>query len=133
MTSPPAKRDPAPRPPDRIAVDHILIGVRGPGFPQGRRVAGEAEVLALGLLAKLRAGTDWDTTKREYSEDPPPGGPYRLSNHGVPPSGRGEYARGSMVPAFGDVGFGLAVGEIGLAPFDPRTSPFGFHLIKRMS
>jgi parvulin-like peptidyl-prolyl isomerase len=37
-----------------------------------------------------------------------------------------------MVPAFGDVGFTLRVGEIGLAPHDPTTSPFGWHVIKRI-
>ena len=41
-------------------------------------------------------------------------------------------SREQMVPAFGDVGFGLKVGEIGLAPFDPKTSPFGIHVIKRL-
>jgi parvulin-like peptidyl-prolyl isomerase len=37
-----------------------------------------------------------------------------------------------MVPAFGNVGFKLAVGEIAVADYDPKTSPFGYHLIKRV-
>jgi parvulin-like peptidyl-prolyl isomerase len=37
-----------------------------------------------------------------------------------------------MVPAFGNVGFALNVGEIGIADFDPQTSPFGWHIIKRL-
>ncbi len=41
------------------------------------------------------------------------------------------WSRGDMVPAFGDVGFTLQVGEVGMAPFDAQSSPFGFHIIKR--
>jgi parvulin-like peptidyl-prolyl isomerase len=37
-----------------------------------------------------------------------------------------------MVPAFGNVGFSLAPGEIGMAEYDPRTSPYGWHIIKRL-
>jgi hypothetical protein len=40
--------------------------------------------------------------------------------------------REDMVPAFGDVGFPLSVGGIGLAPFDPKTSKFGWHIIRRV-
>ncbi|MFT5049926.1 MAG: peptidyl-prolyl cis-trans isomerase B (cyclophilin B) [Chlamydiales bacterium] len=40
--------------------------------------------------------------------------------------------REQMVPAFGDVGFLLEVGEVGLAPFDPAKSPYGWHVIKRL-
>jgi hypothetical protein len=36
-----------------------------------------------------------------------------------------------MAGAFGDVGFQLEVGGIGLAEYDPSTSPFGYHIIKR--
>jgi parvulin-like peptidyl-prolyl isomerase len=42
------------------------------------------------------------------------------------------FARDGMVPAFGDVGFPLAVGEIGMADFNPQTSPYGWHIIKRV-
>lgn len=117
---------------DHIAVDHILIGVKSSRFPPGKRSEADARAFAQDLFAKLKAGADWDAAKRANSEDPPPGGPYALANHGVAPTGRGEYARGSMVPAFGDVGFGLAVGAIGLADYDAKTSPFGFHIIKRV-
>jgi len=43
-----------------------------------------------------------------------------------------SFARDEMVPAFGDVGFTLEVGEIGLAPYDAKASPFGWHVIKRI-
>jgi parvulin-like peptidyl-prolyl isomerase len=37
-----------------------------------------------------------------------------------------------MVPAFGNVGFKLEVGEIGIADYDPLTSKYGYHIIKRV-
>lgn len=119
--------------PERIVVDHILIGVRSPNFAQGKRTAEEAKKFAYELMDKLKAGGDWDALKKANSEDPPPGGPYGLANHGVRPAGPPrEFGRKDMVPAFGDVGFTLEVGELGMADFDARTSPFGFHLIKRV-
>lgn len=46
--------------------------------------------------------------------------------------GARSFGRDEMVPAFGDVGFTLRMGEVGLAPYDPQTSPFGWHVIKRI-
>ena len=40
--------------------------------------------------------------------------------------------RDKMVPAFGDVGFALEVGGVGLATHDETTSPFGYHVIRRV-
>ena len=84
------------------------------------------------LLAKLKAGADWASAKRDNSEDPPPGGPYSLANRGVQPTSPDEMPRDGMVAAFGDVGFSLGVDEIGIANYNPKTSPFGFHIIKRV-
>ena len=39
--------------------------------------------------------------------------------------------RGQMVPGFGNIGFALEVGEIGISNFDKIDSPFGWHIIKR--
>ena len=33
---------------------------------------------------------------------------------------------------FGDVGFELEVGEIGMADYDPEKSQYGWHIIKRL-
>jgi hypothetical protein len=41
-------------------------------------------------------------------------------------------SRDDMVPGFGEVGFSLAVGEVGLLEYDPVKSPFGYHIIKRV-
>ena len=131
----PAPQAPAtPKPvPDHIAVDHILIGVK-PAIPNGTTPE-EARKLAYDLLEQLKGGADWATLKNEHSADRSPGrpagGPYGMSNHGVRPN-PGERGRDGMVPAFGDVGFTLEVGEIGMADHHPSTSPFGFHIIKRM-
>ena len=43
------------------------------------------------------------------------------------------HPRGAMVPAFGDVGFALAVEEVGIASYDAEASPFGWHIIKRLA
>ncbi len=131
--SPASSPTPSPaREPDRIAVDHILIGVRNPRFPSGKRTESEARAFAYDLLGKLKAGEDWAAAKSTNSEDPPPGGPYAMANRGVAPAPTGEYPREGMVPAFGDVGFKLAVGEVGMADYDATKSPFGFHIIKRV-
>ena len=45
---------------------------------------------------------------------------------------QGEWPRRRMVAAFGDTGFPLKVGEIGMADYDPSRSPFGWHVIKRL-
>jgi parvulin-like peptidyl-prolyl isomerase len=37
-----------------------------------------------------------------------------------------------MVPAFGDAGFPLKVGEIGMASYDSTKSPYGWHIVKRL-
>jgi hypothetical protein len=37
-----------------------------------------------------------------------------------------------MVPAFGNVGFSISPGNIGIADYDATASPFGWHIIKRL-
>ena len=41
------------------------------------------------------------------------------------------FPRGQMVPGFGNIGFKLEVGEIGISNFSKIDSPFGWHIIKR--
>jgi hypothetical protein len=122
---------PPDKQPAHIAVDHILIGVASLSNPNGKRSESDARAVTKEILEKLKAGGDWEAFKRQYSEDPPPGGPYGMSNDGVPPN-PGERPRNGMVPAFGDVGFTLEVGELGVAAYEPRKSPYGFHIIKRV-
>jgi parvulin-like peptidyl-prolyl isomerase len=119
--------------PDYITVQHILIGFQGsvPG-KNITRTRAEAQKLAEDVFARAKAGEDFDALVKEYTDDSYPGR-YRMANFGVPADmSQRVYARDRMVAAFGDVGFPLAVGEIGLAEFDPEKSPYGWHIIKRV-
>jgi hypothetical protein len=117
--------------PAHIQVQHILIGFAGsvPG-KNITRTADEAKTLAYQVLAKAKAGENFDALVTQYTDDSPPG-IYAMSGTNVPP-GQGEYPRDRMVPAFGNVGFAINVGEIGIADYDANASPFGYHIIKRL-
>lgn len=118
--------------PEHISVQHVLIGFSG-SVPGQRitRSQDEARTLAHDILTRAQAGEDFDALVRQHTDDSPPG-IYGMSNRGAKPA-RGEYPRDQMVAAFGDVGFVLPVGGVGIAEFDPQTSPFGYHIIKRLS
>jgi hypothetical protein len=117
--------------PERITLQHILIAFAGTGT-RATRTRDEAATVATETMARARRGEPFDALVRELTDDAFPG-IYQLCNSGIAPQAEGEYPRGAMVPAFGDVGFALAPGEIGMASFDPRTSPFGWHIIKRIA
>ena len=125
MTTTPTKE------PDHIKVQHILIGAKGtvPGKSITRSLE-EAKTLAYQLADRARKGEEFGALVSQYTDDAAPG-IYGMSNRGVP-AGQGEYGRDTMVPAFGNVGFPLALGAIGVADFDPSTSPYGYHVIKRV-
>lgn len=118
-------------PPQHITVQHILIAFDGslPGQSVGRTKE-EAARLAAELLARARAGAPFDTLVKQWTNDAFPG-IYSMANFKVP-AATGEYARERMVGAFGNVGFEISPGNIGLAEFDPKTSPYGWHIIKRL-
>lgn len=140
MTTTTAEPTPTPAPPpaaaaaapaDHIKVQHILIGfagsVRGKNITRSQD---EARALANQILERARKGEDFDELVRTYTDDQAPG-MYLLANTGITPAA-GEFSRDRMVPAFGNVGFSLKPGEIGMAEYDPVTSPFGWHIIKRI-
>lgn len=119
--------------PDYVTVQHILIGFEGtvPGKTV-MRTQEEAKALAEDILARANAGEDFDAMVQEYTDDAHPG-IYKMSNLGVAGDpAQGIFPRDRMVPAFGDVGFPLAVGEVGLAVYDQEKSPYGYHVIKRV-
>jgi len=119
--------------PERVTVQHILIAFRGSiPDPKVTRGQAEAESLALKILEKAKAGEDFDALVKAYTNDAYPG-IYKMTNRGVTadPS-RQEFSRTRMVQAFGDVSFGLEVGGIGMAAYDPVTSKYGWHIIKRL-
>ena len=115
--------------PERITLQHILISFAGTQTEATRSKA-EAETLAKDVVERLKKGEDFTAVMKQLSDDPGPG-VYSLANRGAAKQ-RGEYGRQEMVPAFGDVGFALEVNGVGLAPFDPAASPFGWHVIKRL-
>ena len=123
----------AKKAPERIAVQHILIAFQG-SIPDAKvtRTRAEAETLAKELFDRAKKGEDFDALVKGYTDDQHPG-IYRMTNFDVTPdASKEEYSRSGMVRAFGDVGFSLGVGGIGLAAYDPKTSKYGWHIIKRL-
>ena len=132
MTTGATPADPAAgKEPDHITIQHVLIGFNGsvPG-KNVTRTQDEARKLAEEILARARKGEDFEGLVKQYTDDAAPG-IYSMSNKGVAPSA-GEYPRERMVPAFGDAGFPLQVGEFGMAPYDKVKSPYGWHIVKRL-
>jgi parvulin-like peptidyl-prolyl isomerase len=118
--------------PGMITVKHVLISFAGAERSEQKRTKEEAQKLAYDLLGRAKSGEDFDKLMKEFSNDPG-GGTYTMVNTGLSADqGAGEYERTGMVPAFGDVGFRISVNEIALAEHDPKASPFGYHLIKRV-
>jgi parvulin-like peptidyl-prolyl isomerase len=117
--------------PTHVQVQHILIGFSGsvPG-KNISRTKDEAKTLAYQILERARKGENFDELVRQYTDDSPPG-IYGMSGIGVAPQS-GEFPRDRMVPAFGNVGFSISPGNIGIADYDPQASPFGWHIIKRV-
>jgi len=113
-----------------ITVKHVLIAFEGAQRSEQKRSRAEAEKVAFEAINRAKGGEDFDKIMKELSSDPGEG-TYTLVNTGITP-GPGEFDRSGMVPAFGDVGFRIAVGEVGLADYDPKGSPFGLHIIKRV-
>ena len=116
---------------DHIKVQHCLIAFKGSlPKPTVTRTKDEAKKLAYEILEKARKGEDFDALVKEYTDDAHPG-IYGMSNLGKPPK-PDYYPRDKMVPAFGDTGFPLQVGEYGISDFDPKKSPYGWHIVKRI-
>jgi parvulin-like peptidyl-prolyl isomerase len=117
--------------PQRVQVQHILIGFSGsvPGKMISRS-KDDAKKLAYEVLERARKGEDFDELVRKYTDDSPPG-IYGMCEKGLQPAA-GEYPRDGMVAAFGNVGFNISPGNIGIADYDPAASPFGYHIIKRL-
>jgi len=117
--------------PAHITVQHILIAFKGAPRIRGvERSKEQAQQLAYEVMMEARLGADFTELMRKYSSDTGPG-IYSLANDGVDKY-NGEFSRRDMVPAFGDTGFSLEVGEIKVAAYDPMKSPFGWHIIKRL-
>ena len=119
--------------PKHVTVQHILIAFKGSiQKPSITRSKGEAKTLAEEVFQRAQQGEDFDALVKQYTDDEYPG-IYHMSNKGVPPDqSKPEYPREGMVKGFGDVGFSLPVGGIGMAKYDSETSKYGWHIIKRI-
>jgi hypothetical protein len=119
--------------PDHIAVQHILIAFKGSiPKPTVTRSKDEAKKMAQEVFERAQKGEDFDALVKEYTDDEYPG-IYRLANKGVTPDqSKQEYPREAMIKSFGDVGFSLAVGGIGLAEYHAQKCKYGWHIIKRI-
>jgi parvulin-like peptidyl-prolyl isomerase len=129
--SAPAPAADAAKAPDHVQVQHVLIGFSGsvPG-KNITRTKPEAMKLAGEIVARAKKGEDFGGLVKANTDDAFPG-IYGMCNNGVAPT-QGEFPRSRMVKGFGDVAFGLKVGEIGVAEYDPQASPFGWHIVKRL-
>jgi cyclophilin family peptidyl-prolyl cis-trans isomerase len=124
ILSPPVKIISVGRPtgPDRVAVQHVLIAFKG-SIPEEkvRRSQEEAHALALEIFERAKKGEDFDSLVKNYTNDEYPG-IYRMANFGLELlKEKKEYSRAGMVWSFGEVSFGLPVGGIGLAVYDPKA------------
>jgi hypothetical protein len=98
-----------------------LIAFVGATRSTATRSRDEAEQLTGEIYAKVRNGEDFTKLMKQHTGDPGPG-TYPMS----------KATRAGMVAGFGNVGWRLQVGEIGVAPYDTKDSPFGWHVIKRL-
>lgn len=114
---------------ERVEVQHVLIAFAGAARAKTSRLRPDAETLAAEIYCRLVDGEDIDMLMREYSDDTGAGIYVMHNGRGAP----GEFARGQMAQGFGDVSWRLEPGQIGVAPFDQKESPFGWHVIKRLN
>ncbi len=97
--------------PEQRRVAHILIAVSEGGDEEAARKKAEE------VYAKLRAGGDFATLAKEYSDDP------GSASQG---GDLGYIEKGVLDPEFDDVAFSLAQGEVS----EPVRTAFGYHIIR---
>jgi hypothetical protein len=114
-----------------VEVQHILISFDRKTGPNSNRTLEEAASLAYDILERVKAGGNFDTLVKAYSNDGGPG-KYTMLSEGNTDQEKLTFKRTDMVAAFGDIGWRLAVGEVGIATYDATKSKFGFHIIKRL-
>jgi parvulin-like peptidyl-prolyl isomerase len=98
------------------SVKHILLMTQGKSEEEKKEVRAKMEE----ILAKARAGEDFEKLAKEYSEDPgskDKGGLYE------------NFGRGQMVKPFEDAAFSVEIGEIS----DIVETRYGYHIIKVMN
>src|SRR5258706_3264205 len=110
------------QPDEQIEIQHVLIAFKGSlPKPSVTRSKDEAKLLAQKVYAEAVGGADFLGLVKQYTDDSAPG------TYTITKVGRRRYVKG-----FGDVGFRLKVGQIGVSPWDALARPFGWHIIKRL-
>ncbi|MCE5299483.1 MAG: SurA N-terminal domain-containing protein [Spirochaetia bacterium] len=103
--------------PDRVRASHILIRPdASPTSPTGRTDE-QAAKFAKDLLARVKAGEDFATLAKKYSQDP---------GSAVNGGDLDYFARGMMVPEFENAAFSMAAGQVS----DVIKTQFGYHILK---
>jgi peptidyl-prolyl cis-trans isomerase D len=104
---------------EEACASHILVKVRQGETGEGHTDA-EAQQIAQGLLAQVKAGGDFAALARKYSED-----------QGSAQSGGdlGCFPPGRMVPQFDDAVFAMQPGQVS----ELVKTSFGYHIIKLAS
>lgn len=107
----------------RMKVQHILVGRYSPGPTDALKPlnAADAEARAAELFAKVITGADFGALVKEASYDGGPG-TYDMTMDD----------RENMVKGFWQGAWRLQPNEIGIVPYNRYTSPFGYHIIKRL-
>lgn len=121
----------------RVKLQHILIP-RYMSDPKGTKKIlkpQEAEELAAKVFAQASAEPDkFSDLVREYTYDSTEGDPpgsYKLVADAADANSL-QYARKDMIPWYGDAGWRLKVGEVGIILYDSAKSWYGYHIIKRI-
>lgn len=106
----------------QVTVQHVLLAFVGAtrGSESGHTME-EARTLTSDVLARARAGEDFNALMKQYSGDEG-GGTYVLTQ-----DNRDTYA-----DDFSAAAFRLQVGEIGVVAYHHVRAPFGWHVIKRL-
>ena len=117
--------------PDRVVVQHILIGFKKsvPGKTLDRTKR-EARALADELLRRAQEGEDFSELVKEYTNDAYPG--FMILTNKDAPRVPGGTPRNQVVAKFGDLSFRLEVDEIDMVTYHAALSPYGYHIIKRV-
>jgi hypothetical protein len=122
--------------PNFITVQHVLISFKGIYRIEAQRSQEEAKKLAYEVLEKAKSGEDFSQLMKLTDDSGL--GTYTMANHGERTFGSIKevemkiFARAKMAKSFGDIAFGLKVGEVGIADHHEENSPFGWHIIKRI-
>lgn len=125
--------------PDLVVVQHVLVSFATAKSPSNgaKRTQDEAKRLADEIKQRAIAGDDFGAMVKELTDDPGSKtksvpGEYRIANTGRPVPA-GGMSKDGFIPGFGYLAFTLAVGEVQIVPYDPEISPYGYHVVKRVS